>query len=156
MKIDSGHLDHPAVQALLAEHLHDMTADSPAESVHALDLSELQQSDVRFWTVWDEQALMGCGALKALDESHAEIKSMRTATAHLRKGVAAALLAHMINDAYQQGFQRISLETGSADSFTAARRLYERFGFVVCPPFGHYREDPHSVFMTRSLDVARA
>jgi putative acetyltransferase len=128
-----------------------MYATSPAESVHALDLNALRQPDITFWTLWDNTQLAGCGALKTLDREHAEIKSMRTANAYRRRGVAAQLLQHILAQAVQRGLTRISLETGSMEYFAPARELYRRYGFSECGPFGDYKEDPHSLFMTKSL-----
>jgi putative acetyltransferase len=143
-------LSHPAVHALLREHLAGMASLSPPESVHALDLDRLRQPGISFWTAWDGSELLGCGALKQLSPTHGELKSMRTAAAHLRRGVAAALLTHILDEARRRGCVRLSLETGSVPGFDPARRLYERFGFVECGPFADYPEDPFSVFMTRS------
>lgn len=141
----------PEIAALLTEHLRDMHATSPPESVHALDLSALRAPGISFWTAWDGAQLAGCGALKKLDSGHAEIKSMRTASTHRRKGVAATVLAHLIAVARQRGYRRLSLETGSMDFFEPARQLYARHGFTYRAPFGDYAEDPNSVFMTLAL-----
>ena len=144
-------LDGPEIQALLAEHLEDMQRISPRESVHALDHSGLRAPEITVWTAWSGAHLLGCGALKELDPTHGEIKSMRTARAHLRKGVGSALLAFILREAEARGYARLSLETGSQPAFEPARRLYARFGFEPCPPFGGYREDSNSVFLTRLL-----
>ena len=144
-------LSGPEVHALLEEHLRSMHSLSPAESVHALDIEGLRRPGVTFWTVWEGGELLGCGALKELDARHGEIKSMRTAAAHLRKGVAARLVRHILEEAARRGYARLSLETGSQEGFEPARRLYARFGFDYCGPFADYVEDPHSVFMTREL-----
>ncbi|MFC4728278.1 GNAT family N-acetyltransferase [Coralloluteibacterium thermophilus] len=144
-------LTGPAIAALLQEHLDDMALHSPPESVHALDLERLRRPGITFWTAWEDGALLGCAALRALDAEHAELKSMRTARAHLRRGVAAALLRHVMEEARRRGFRRLSLETGSPAAFLPARALYTRFGFVLCGPFGNYGPDPYSVFMTRAL-----
>ncbi len=136
---------------LIRQHLHGMTLHSPPESIHALGLEALRQPGITFWSVWQEGALMGCGALKQLDARHGEIKSMRTATPHLRKGVAARLMEHILEEAARRSYRRLSLETGSMEGFAAARRLYQRFGFAYCEPFSDYVEDPNSVFMTREL-----
>lgn len=142
----------PDITALLNQHLSEMRAISPPESKHALDIDGLRASDITFWSVRDDNnALMGCGALKQLDNAHAEIKSMRTDPAHRRKGVAGALLAHIINHAQSHGMARLSLETGAQSHFEPARALYARFGFSTCGPFGDYTLDPNSVFMSRSL-----
>jgi len=139
------------VKALIAEHLAGMFADSPPESVHALDLEGLKRPEVTFWCAWEGQELMGCGAMKELDSQHGELKSMRTASAHLRKGVARNILAHIIEVAKERGYKRLSLETGSMDSFIPARKLYEDFGFSYCGPFADYELDPNSAFMTKEL-----
>lgn len=142
------------IRALLQAHLASALEHSPPESVHALDVDRLRSPDVTFWSAWRDGELLGCCALKQLDANHAEIKSMRTATPHQRTGVGARLLQHLIEQARERGYHRLSLETGSMAAFEPARRLYERFGFDYCPPFGDYREDPYSLFMTRRVDVA--
>ncbi|HEY0199005.1 MAG TPA: GNAT family N-acetyltransferase [Rhodanobacter sp.] len=151
MYIRTDDLTHPAIIQLLQEHLQSMTLHSPPESIHALDLNALRQPDITFWTAWNGEELLGCGALKELDPGHGEIKSMRTASTHLRKGAAAGLMQHMLDEADRRGYRRLSLETGSAAAFVPAHRLYARFGFAFCKPFGDYLEDPYSVFMTREL-----
>jgi putative acetyltransferase len=142
----------PEIRALLAEHLRNMHQLSPPESVHALDLAGLLQPEITFWTAWSNGELLGCGALKELSPAHGEIKSMRTVSAHRRKGVARAMLEHIIAKARSRSYARLSLETGSLHAFEPARRLYESFGFTYCSPFEGYTEDPNSVFLTRMLD----
>jgi putative acetyltransferase len=151
MDIRIDDLRGPEIAALLQEHLRDMYRVSPPESVHALDLDSLRKPDITFWTIWDADILAGCGAIKELDPQHAEIKSMRTASSHRRKGVAKQLLQHLLDEAKQRGYTRVSLETGSMDFFMPARALYASFGFKNCPPFSDYIEDPNSVFMTKEL-----
>jgi putative acetyltransferase len=146
-------LSGEAVRELLAEHLRSMHQLSPPESVHALDLNGLRQPDITFWTAWSDDELVGCGALKELASDHGEVKSMRTALAHRRKGVARAMLEHIIGEARRRSYARLSLETGSASAFEPARSLYRSFGFTFCGPFGDYTADPNSVFLTRSLDT---
>ena len=144
----------PEIRTLLEEHLRSMALHSPPESVHALDLVALRHPSITFWTAWEGTArgeLLGCGALKDLGDGQGEIKSMRTSVAHLRKGVAHALLVHILETARARGYQRLSLETGSAAAFEPAHRLYTRLGFQLCGPFGDYLEDPYSVFMTLEL-----
>jgi len=136
---------------LLNEHMSDMLATSPPESVHALDLDKLKQPEISFWSVYQGEELVGCGALKELSSSHAEIKSMRTANAHRGKGVASTMLQHIIAIAKQRGYQQLSLETGSMDYFNPARNMYRKYGFQSCPPFADYVEDPNSVFMQLNL-----
>lgn len=151
LDIRAGGLELPEVADLLAEHLRGMLANTPPGSVHALAHEALQREDVSFWTAWNGEQLAGCAALLELSAEHGEIKSMRTAQAHLGKGVASALLAHLIVVALDRGYVRLSLETGSAEAFQPALRLYEKFGFSYCEPFGDYRPDPFSRFMTLSL-----
>jgi putative acetyltransferase len=144
-------LSGPEVAALLAEHLDDMRASSPPESKHALDLEALRRPDVTFWTVWEDDVLLGFGALRELDATHGEIKSMRTASASRGRGVGSALVRHVVAEGRRRGYRRLSLETGSSEHFAPARRLYERHGFVPCAPFGDYRPDRHSVHLTMVL-----
>jgi putative acetyltransferase len=151
VKIIVDNLSGEQVHELLTEHLQSMFLHSPPESVHALDLDALRQPQITFWTVWEGTELLGCGALKELDSVHGEIKSMRTAAAHLRKGVARNMLAHILAEARRRGYRRVSLETGSAEAFRPARSLYETFGFQYCEPFDGYVEDVFSVFMTLEL-----
>jgi putative acetyltransferase len=151
MDIRIDDLSGPEIAELLQEHLRDMHRVSPPESIHALDLESLRKPDITFWTIWDGGILAGCGAIKELDSRHAEIKSMRTASSHRRKGVAKQVLQHLLEEAKQRGYTRVSLETGSMDFFLPARALYASFGFEQCPPFSDYVEDPNSVFMTKDL-----
>ena len=151
MKIEIDDLSRPEIHALLDEHLQKMYELSPPESVHALDLDKLRQPDITFWTAWDGPVLLGCGALKEIDPTHAEVKSMRTPKALRRRGAGQALLAHIVDVARSRGYQRLSLETGSQDAFRPAQRLYASFGFTVCGPFEGYVDDPNSVFMTLRL-----
>jgi putative acetyltransferase len=151
MRIEIDDLTRQEVLALLNEHLSNMHELSPPESVHALDVSRLRGPDITFWTVWDEGVLMGCGALKELSPRHGEVKSMRTPVARRRSGAARAVLAHIVAVAKERRYQRLSLETGSSPAFIPAQRLYETFGFTHCGPFGSYREDPNSVFMSLQL-----
>ncbi len=151
MDIQTDDLSRPEVGELLLGHLDNMALHSPPESIHALDLEAFRSPGITLWSAWEEDQLLGCGALKELDATHAEIKSMRTAEKHLRRGVAARLLEHIIAEASRRGYRRLSLETGSMEAFAPARALYERFGFDYCGPFADYIEDPYSVFMTKTL-----
>ncbi|QYJ85899.1 GNAT family N-acetyltransferase [Shewanella mesophila] len=150
MQFVLGLISNANVVQLLQQHSDDMYATSPADSVHTLDIQALSQPDIRFWTLWDGDHLAGCGALKRLDKYHGEIKSMRTANAYRQQGLGTQILHHLIADAAQLGINRVSLETGSMAFFTPARRLYQKSGFQLCQPFGHYHSDPNSVFMTRA------
>ncbi|MBB6669523.1 GNAT family N-acetyltransferase [Cohnella nanjingensis] len=149
IKVDD--LTGPEVIGLLEEHLRSMFEHSPPESVHALDLTGLKKPEVTFWSAWEDGELLGCGALKELDAAHGELKSMRTSSRHLRKGVASRMVAHIVEEAGRRGYRRISLETGSMAYFEPAQRLYARIGFRYCGPFADYVEDPNSVFMTKEL-----
>ena len=151
MKIEIDDLSRPAIHELLNEHLRNMYELSPPESVHALDLDKLRSPDITFWSAWEGPLLLGCGALKELDRTHGEVKSMRTPAALRRKGAGRALLCHIIAVARARSYERLSLETGSMDAFTPAQELYQSAGFVYCGPFGEYGEDPNSVFMTLRL-----
>ncbi|MGL1289048.1 GNAT family N-acetyltransferase [Vibrio parahaemolyticus] len=151
MRIEIDDLERPQVLALLGEHLQDMYATSPPESVHALDVSKLKLPSITFWTGWDGEQLLGCVAMSQLEDGHAELKSMRTTPSARKQGVASRLLNHVIEQAKHQGIQRLSLETGSMAFFEPAHRLYEKHGFVYCEPFGDYQPDPNSRFMTLAL-----
>ncbi|GGU73540.1 putative N-acetyltransferase YsnE [Streptomyces albospinus] len=151
MKIVVDDLSGPEIAGFLDEHVQQMRAITPVESKHALDLDELRGPEVTFWSARDAGSLVGCGAIKRLDASHAELKSMRTAPRRTRSGIASRLLEHILAEAGRRGFTRLSLETGSAEFFLPARRLYGKFGFVHCEPFADYRPDPNSTYMTRAL-----
>jgi putative acetyltransferase len=145
-------LQGPEIIALLQEHLTEMRSVSPPESMHALDLSGLRKPDITFWTVWLGSDLAGCGALKELSSDHGEIKSMRTAPHHKRKGIAACMVRHILEEAARRDYRRLSLETGSQPHFSPAHALYASFGFQRCGPFGDYLDDPNSIFMTKVLE----
>lgn len=139
------------IERFLEDHITEMRAVTPPESKHALDLDALRRPEVSFWSVYAEEALIGCGAMMALDDSTVEIKSMRVAPAHRGRGVASALLEHILSEARNCGYSRASLETGSFGFFLPARRLYLAHGFEYCGPFAEYFQDPNSVYMTREL-----
>ena len=151
MEIDIDDPERPDITGFLAEHLTDMFATSPAESVHALDVRALTDPSITFWSAREDGVLLGCGALRELDPTHGEIKSMRTTAAARGRGVAAAVLETMTRTARERGYRRISLETGAEDYFAAARRLYLRHGFTATEPFASYKPDRHSVFLTKEL-----
>jgi putative acetyltransferase len=151
MRIEIDDLTRQPVLDLLSEHLANMYEITPAEQVFALDVSQLKAPEITFWTVWQADVLLGCGALKALSPTHAEVKSMRTPKAARRQGAGRAVLAHMIGVARERGYHALSLETGSQPEFVPAHKLYESFGFVVCGAFGTYEEHWSSVFMTLKL-----
>lgn len=151
MQIKTDDLTSGDVIALLDEHLIDMYATSPAESVHALNIGALKDPAITFYSCWKKGELLGCAALKVLDTDHLELKSMRTAANARNLGVGSALMQHILTIAAQKNYHRISLETGSMDFFIPARALYKKFGFEFCQPFGHYSLDPNSLFMTYTL-----
>ncbi len=152
MQIRIDDLTSPEIAELLEEHLRDMYAASPPESVHALDLSKLRKPEITFWSAWVGSDLVGCGALKELEPGHAEIKSMRSANRFRGTGVGKKMLEHILQVARKRNYTRLSLETGTQDFFLPARKLYERYGFEYCGPFADYAEDPYSAFMTRVMN----
>ena len=151
MQIVVDDLRGPEIACLLQSHLELMRSQSPACSVHALDLDALREPQITFWTAWDDGGLLGCVALKTLDSEHGEIKSMHTTKAARGRGIAAEMLLHLEQHARTDGLNRLSLETGSQDAFLPARSLYNKFGYADCPPFGEYELDPNSTFMTKAI-----
>lgn len=151
MKIEVDDLTRPEIQQLVREHLEDMRRNSPISSCHALGVEELRKSDITFWSVWDNDKLLGCGALKELDLDHGEIKSMRTVIGKRREGVATKLVTFILEEAKKRNYKRVSLETGSTDAYEPAKNLYIKFGFKKCGPFASYLQDPNSLFMTKVL-----
>ena len=151
MKIKIDDLTDTRTLSLIKQHLDGMAENSPPESIHALNIEGLKRPNITFYSAWEDNDIMGCGALKELTSEHGEVKSMRTAEKHLRKGVASDILQHIINEAKKRGYTKLSLETGSMDGFKPAHRLYERFGFRYCEPFDQYIDDPNSVYMTKDL-----
>jgi putative acetyltransferase len=151
MEIRVDDLSGREIIELLREHMRCMERVSPPESRHALNLDGLRKPGITFWTIWNGSDLAGCGALKELPSQQGEIKSMRTASAYLRKGVASQMLRHIVDEAKRRGYRRLSLETGAMAYFEPARKLYSSFGFICCGPFATYIEDPNSVFMTKEI-----
>ena len=149
IKIDD--LSSQTIADFLEEHIDEMKSVSPPESKHALDLAGLKRNNVTFWSVWNDNELLGCGALKTLNDGHGEIKSMRTSKTARGTGVASFLLQHILKKAVAMGLNRVSIETGSAPFFEPARKLYQKFGFSICDPFADYKQDANSVFMTKSI-----
>ena len=149
--IQPGDFDDDRVKALLTRHLEGMHASSPPGHVFALDWAGLQRPEITLYTLWEEAELLGFGALKELDPASGEIKSMRTADAHLRRGVAASLLEHIVDEARKRGYSRLSLETGSGPAFEPALALYRRCGFTDGGPFGHYEKSPFNQFLHLGL-----
>lgn len=150
-RIVDGDLDDPRVVELLQTHLVTARAATALCSAHALDLAGLRSPDVSLWAIWEVDVVLGVGALKRLTDDHGEVKSMHTAEHARRRGVGGIMLGHIIATARERGMTRLSLETGSSAYFHPAVALYQRHGFVPCPPFGEYVEDPNSVFLTLTL-----
>jgi putative acetyltransferase len=151
MRIRIDDLHGPEIAALLQTHVAFCRSASPPESAHVLDIGSLRVPEITFWSLWEGEELIGCGALKELDAAHGEVKSMHTAAKHRGRGVGLAVLDEIVSEARERGYRRLSLETGSRAAFAPARALYAGSGFVDCPPFGSYRLDPNSVFMTLEL-----
>ena len=151
MNIKEADFNNPSVIQLLEAHLAGMHENSPPESVYALDYSELQKPSISFWTAWNRHALLGCGALNELSSFHGEIKSMRTHEAHLRKGVAAYILEHILKTAKSRNYHKLSLETGSGDAFEPAIKLYKKYGFVIGESFSDYEKSDFNQFLHLDL-----
>ncbi len=148
MEIRSGGLDDPQVQDLLQLHLFHARRETAPGSAHALDLEGLRAPEVSFWSAWEGDRLLGFAALKRIEPDHFEVKSMHTVSESRRLGVASELLRHLISSARARGGASLSLETGTWSYFQPAVALYRKHGFVECEPFGAYRHDPNSLFMT--------
>lgn len=151
MNIRLDDLSHPAVIALLEEHLRDVYQDTSNDNPHEFDLQRFKEPNVRFYSLWDNEQLLGCAAIKALDDFSAEIKSMRVVAEHRGKGYGRALLDHLLEQARASGVQYFYLETGTPEYFNAARQLYSQAGFIECDPFADYHDDPYSLFMYKAL-----
>ncbi|MBE7384692.1 MAG: GNAT family N-acetyltransferase [Leptolyngbya sp. SIO1E4] len=151
LQIREDDLTGPKIAYFLQEHLDEMHEITPPESIHALDLDALRSPEITFWSAWEEGELLGCGALKELDASSGEIKSMRTAKAHRGQGIASQILEHIIQEAKRRAYDSLNLETGAMAEFAPARALYTRYGFEYRGPFAEYVDDPNSVFMTKRL-----
>ena len=155
MDIKEGRLDDPRVLTLLETHVARARAETAPGKAHALDVSGLKTPDIRFFTLWDGDSLLACGALKTLSPDHGEVKSMHTAEARRGSGAGSRILTHMIVQARTMGLTRLSLETGTWPYFHAAYWFYLHHGFVDCPPFGGYHADPDRRFMTLDLSAPR-
>ncbi len=151
MHVEIDDLTRPQVHALLTEHLANMHELSPPEQVFALDLGKLRSADITFLTVWEGSQLLGCGAVKQLNATEGEVKSMRTPSALRRRGAGRAVLHHIIALARHRGYHALLLETGTHAGFAPAHRLYQSHGFQTCPPFGNYEANPHSICMRLTL-----
>ena len=151
MKSIEGNFEHPKVNDLLIKHFKELKSVSPEGSAHVLDISGLKDPSIKFWSIWEENTLIGCGALKFLDENHGEFKSIRVVDDYRKKGYGFKIINHLIEEAKKLDVKKLSLETGSGDFFLPARKLFQKVGFEKCPPFAHYKEDTNSCYM--SLDL---
>ena len=151
LKSIEGNFDHPEVHELLTKHFVELRAASPEGSAHVLDIPGLQDKSIKFWSLWNKDMLMGCGALKFLDKEHGEFKSIRIHDNFRRKGNGISVINHLINEAKKLNINKLSIETGAGDFFKPARTLFKQCGFEVCGPFAHYKEDINSVYFTKTL-----
>jgi putative acetyltransferase len=141
----------PEIAKCLQEHVEEMRSVSPPESKHALDLDGLRVKEITFWSAWLDSTLVGCGAIKELSRTQAELKSMRVSAENRGKGIAEQILKHIIAECTSRCYKTLSLETGSMNHFIPARKLYAKYGFVPCEPFSDYKDDPNSIFMSLNL-----
>ena len=146
MKSLENNFDHPEVNSLLTKHFIELRSVSPEGSAHVLDIPGLKISSIKFWSLWDNDQLLGCGALKFLSEIHGEFKSIRVADKHRKKGMGEKIISHLIAEAKKIGIKKLSIETGAGEFFLPARKLFMKFGFKSCKPFAHYKEDPNSCY----------
>ena len=151
MKSIEGNFDNPEVDELLRKHFIELRSVSPAGSTHVLDIDGLKNPSIKFWSLWENEKLMGCGALKFLNENHGEFKSIRVADQYRRKGYGKKIISHLIAEAKELKIKKISIETGSGKFFKSARSLFKNFGFKKCEPFSHYKADPNSCYMTLEI-----
>ena len=147
-----GNFDNPEVNELLTKHFIELRAASPEGSAHVLDIPGLKVSSIKFWSLWDDRKLIGCGALKFLDKEHGEFKSIRIHDDFRKQGQGINVINHLINEAKKLKIKRLSIETGAGDFFIPARKLFRKAGFIVCEPFAHYKEDINSVYLTKLID----
>ena len=151
MKSIEGNFDNPEVDELLKKHSVELRSVSPAGSTHVLDIDGLKDPSIKFWSLWENEKLMGCGALKFLNENHGEFKSIRVADQYRGKGYDQKIIAHLIGEAKKLNIEKISVETGYGEFFKSARNLFKKFGFKKCEPFSHYKSDPNSCYMNLEI-----
>ena len=147
-----GNFDNTKVNNLLKKHFIELRSVSPAGSTHVLDVEGLKDPSIKFWSLWENEKLIGCGALKFLDSQHGEFKSIRVADEFRKKGIGEKIIFHLIEEAKKLKIKKISIETGSGNFFKSARELFKKFGFEPCEPFAHYTEDPNSCYYTKNID----
>ena len=148
-----GNFDNPKVHELLSKHFVELRAASPEGSAHVLDIHGLKVSSIKFWSLWQDENLIGCGALKFLDENHGEFKSIRIHDNFRNKGYGINVINHLINEAKKLKIKKLSIETGAGDFFLPARKLFKKCKFEECQPFAHYKEDVNSVYLTKIIDT---
>ena len=146
-----GNFDHPKVNELLKNHFIELRAASPEGSAHVLDIPGLKIPSIKFWSLWKDDQLMGCGALKFLEKNHGEFKSIRVADQFRKKGIGERIINHLIEEAKKLKISKLSIETGAGEFFAPARKLFNKFGFKISEPFAHYKVDPNSCYF--SLDL---
>ena len=151
MKSIEGNFDNSEVNSLLKKHFIELRSVSPAGSTHVLDIEGLKDPSIKFWSLWENNKLVGCGALKFLEKNHGEFKSIRVADEFKKKGIGERIIEHLIEEAKKLEISKLSIETGAGEFFLPARKLFSKFGFKLCPPFAHYKEDPHSCYYTLNL-----
>ena len=152
IKSIEGNFDHPEVNELLIKHFIELRAASPEGSAHVLDIVGLQEPSIKFWSLWEDDQLMGCGALKFLNKEHGEFKSIRIEDYFRNKGNGIKVINHLINEAKKLKIKKLSIETGAGKFFTPAKKLFDNCGFKPCGPFAHYKEDVNSLFFTKLLN----
>ena len=151
MRSIEGNFDNSDVNDLLKKHFIELRSVSPAGSTHVLDIDGLKDPSIKFWSLWEDNKLVGCGALKFLEKNHGEFKSIRVADEFRKKGIGSRIINHLIEEAKKLQISKLSIETGAGEFFLPARNLFSKFGFKLCPPFAHYKEDPHSCYYTLNL-----
>ena len=151
LKSIEGNFDNFEVNELLKKHFIELRAASPEGSAHVLDIPGLKVSSIKFWSLWKNEKLIGCGALKFLDNDHGEFKSIRVHNDFRKKGYGIKVINHLIYEAQKLNIQKISIETGAGDFFIPARKLFDKCGFEICEPFAHYRKDINSIYLTKII-----
>ncbi len=151
MKSVEGNFENPEVNELLNKHFIELRSVSPEGSAHVLDIIGLKDKSIKFWSLWDNNQLIGCGALKFLEKNHGEFKSIRVADKFRKLGIGEKIIEHLIGEAKKLEISKLSIETGAGNFFLPARKLFSKFGFKKCAPFAHYKEDPNSCYYTLDL-----
>ena len=151
MKSIEGNFDNSEVNNLLKKHFIELRSVSPEGSTHVLDIEGLKDPSIKFWSLWENNELVGCGALKFLEKNHGEFKSIRVADEFKKRGAGERIINHLIEEAKKLKISKLSIETGAGDFFLPARNLFSKFGFKSCPPFAHYKDDPNSCYYTLNL-----